>query len=45
MKPESLSLCSIWLLKVMCVRVYSRVSDIKPLIVLTAFGPESNPLS
>lgn len=51
MKPEGLSLCCMWtaakgdVCVCVCLCVYSRVSGINPLIVLTAFGPEAKPLS
>ena len=52
MKPEGLSLCCMWKVAkgdvcvCVCVCVlYSPVSDINPVIVLTVFGPEAKPLN
>lgn len=45
MKQESLALCCMWTAAKGDVCVYNRVSDINPLIVLTASGLEAKLLS
>lgn len=48
MFPEGLPLCCMWTAAkgdvCVCVCLYGHASDINPMIVLTAFGPEAKPL-